>query len=204
MPPCRPFASVRDCPLDTAGDRCLWHAGGTAGETTMLPPARRRLQLDRRVRPVLGEPLLVGKSPEGLAAAGWGIRILQRPPSPFEVRAPVGPATCGSAVQQRSADRPCPLLSAAHRPAADPARTSTLGVGGLSSSLVVDAPGVDPAQGAAGRDHRCRGGWLPAPLSTEADDQQVGPGLLDLVTDPVALIQLHPVPVQLLSPLRVQ
>jgi hypothetical protein len=25
-------SSDRDCPLDTAGDRCLWHAGGTAGE----------------------------------------------------------------------------------------------------------------------------------------------------------------------------
>ena len=24
--------SDRDCPLDTARDRCLWHAGGTAGE----------------------------------------------------------------------------------------------------------------------------------------------------------------------------
>jgi hypothetical protein len=22
----------RDCPLDTAGDRCLWHVAGTAGE----------------------------------------------------------------------------------------------------------------------------------------------------------------------------
>jgi hypothetical protein len=25
-------SSDRDCPLGTAGDRCLWHAGGTAGE----------------------------------------------------------------------------------------------------------------------------------------------------------------------------
>jgi hypothetical protein len=28
----RPPSSDRDCPLDTASDRCLWHAGGTAGE----------------------------------------------------------------------------------------------------------------------------------------------------------------------------
>ena len=28
----RPSLSDRDCPLRTAGDRCLWHAGGTAGE----------------------------------------------------------------------------------------------------------------------------------------------------------------------------
>lgn len=29
------LCSDRDCPLDTADDRCLWHAGGTAGMTTM-------------------------------------------------------------------------------------------------------------------------------------------------------------------------
>jgi hypothetical protein len=40
--------------------------------TTMLAPGRDGSQLDRMVRPVLGEPLLVGKSPERLAAAGWG------------------------------------------------------------------------------------------------------------------------------------
>jgi hypothetical protein len=28
----RPCRSDRECPLHTAGDRCLWHAGGTAGE----------------------------------------------------------------------------------------------------------------------------------------------------------------------------
>jgi hypothetical protein len=28
----RPPPSDRDCPWDTARDRCLWHAGGTAGE----------------------------------------------------------------------------------------------------------------------------------------------------------------------------
>jgi hypothetical protein len=27
-----PSRNDRDCPLDAAHDRCLWHAGGTAGE----------------------------------------------------------------------------------------------------------------------------------------------------------------------------
>jgi hypothetical protein len=30
--------SDRDCPLVTAGDRCLWHAGGTADENDHLAP----------------------------------------------------------------------------------------------------------------------------------------------------------------------
>jgi hypothetical protein len=32
QPAQRSYPIDRDCPLDTAGDRCLWHAGGTAGE----------------------------------------------------------------------------------------------------------------------------------------------------------------------------
>jgi hypothetical protein len=43
-----------------------------------------------------------------------------------------------------------------------------------------------------------------APLPTEAGDQQVGPRLLDPVTDPAAFVQLHQVPAQLLSPLLIQ
>jgi hypothetical protein len=39
----RPFPSDRDCPLHTAGDRCLWHVGGTAGENDDAPTWRRRL-----------------------------------------------------------------------------------------------------------------------------------------------------------------
>jgi hypothetical protein len=39
----RPPSSDRDCPLDTAGDRCLWHAGGTAGENNAAPHLARRL-----------------------------------------------------------------------------------------------------------------------------------------------------------------
>jgi len=33
----RPFPSDREYPLHTAGDRCLWHAGGTAGENNDAP-----------------------------------------------------------------------------------------------------------------------------------------------------------------------
>ena len=39
----RPSPSDRDCPLDTARDRCLWHAGGTAGENDDARTWRRRL-----------------------------------------------------------------------------------------------------------------------------------------------------------------
>jgi hypothetical protein len=40
--------------------------------TTLLRTLRDGFQLDRRVRPVLGDHRLAGKSPQGLAAAGWG------------------------------------------------------------------------------------------------------------------------------------
>ena len=33
----RPCPSDRDCPRDTAGDRCLWHMGGAAGEDGDAP-----------------------------------------------------------------------------------------------------------------------------------------------------------------------
>jgi hypothetical protein len=36
--------SDRECPLVTAGDRCLWHAGGTAGENDAARSWRRRLR----------------------------------------------------------------------------------------------------------------------------------------------------------------
>jgi hypothetical protein len=44
-PPYRPPRSDRDCPLDTAVDRCLWHASGTAGEDDDARTWRRRFQL---------------------------------------------------------------------------------------------------------------------------------------------------------------
>jgi hypothetical protein len=44
----------------------------TTARTTTLVRGGDGSQLDRWVRPVLGELLLLGRSPEGLAAAGWG------------------------------------------------------------------------------------------------------------------------------------
>jgi hypothetical protein len=41
-PGCPLSPSDRDRPLDTAGDRCLWHAGGTAGENDDACTWRRR------------------------------------------------------------------------------------------------------------------------------------------------------------------
>src|SRR5215208_6890649 len=60
----RPSSSDRDYPLVTTGDRCLWHAGGTASKKDDARTRRRRLQLDRRVRPVRWWPLLVGERPK--------------------------------------------------------------------------------------------------------------------------------------------
>jgi hypothetical protein len=57
----RPPRSDRDCPWDTAGDRCLWHAGGTAGEDDLAHRGASSLHLDCRVRPVLSNHRIVGK-----------------------------------------------------------------------------------------------------------------------------------------------
>jgi hypothetical protein len=56
--------SDRDCPLDTARARSLWHAGGTTGENDGAFTWRQRLLLGQRVRPVLGDHRSVAKSPE--------------------------------------------------------------------------------------------------------------------------------------------
>jgi hypothetical protein len=71
----RPSRSDRDCPLDTAGDRCLWHAGGTAGENNVLAPGGAGSEVACRVRPVLGDYRLVGKSSEGSRQMGWGLEL---------------------------------------------------------------------------------------------------------------------------------
>jgi hypothetical protein len=52
-PASRPSPIDRECPLHAAGDRCLWHVGGTAGENDDARSRRQRLQLAWRVRPVL-------------------------------------------------------------------------------------------------------------------------------------------------------
>jgi hypothetical protein len=59
------FVVVRGCPLGTVQDRCEWHASGTASEGDPCTPWRRWLCLDWRVRPVVDDHRLVGKSPEG-------------------------------------------------------------------------------------------------------------------------------------------
>jgi hypothetical protein len=52
QPAQRPSWSDRGCPLDTAGDRCLWHAGGTRPVSTMwLAPVGEGSPLAGRVRP---------------------------------------------------------------------------------------------------------------------------------------------------------
>jgi hypothetical protein len=55
----RPCRSDRECPLHTAGDRCLWHAGGTAGKNDDAPTWRRRLQLAG------------GRGPSSVTTASW-------------------------------------------------------------------------------------------------------------------------------------
>jgi hypothetical protein len=66
----RSSPSYRDCPLDTAGDRCLWHAGGTVGENDDARTWRRRLpvQPEGGARPRV-TPASWGKSPE--ARGSW-------------------------------------------------------------------------------------------------------------------------------------
>jgi hypothetical protein len=59
------FVVVRGCPLRTVQDRCEWHACGTASEDDPRTLWRRWLRPDRRVRPVLSDHRLVGKSLEG-------------------------------------------------------------------------------------------------------------------------------------------
>jgi hypothetical protein len=67
----RPSWSDRGCPLDTAGDRCLWHAGGTRPVSTMwLAPVGEGSPLAGRVRLTAGDDGLVGKPRSGAAATG--------------------------------------------------------------------------------------------------------------------------------------
>jgi hypothetical protein len=63
-----PRWSDRDCPLVTAGDRCLWHVGGTAGENGDDAPGSNGSQPSPRVRPVLGDQVHRWQEPRGLAA----------------------------------------------------------------------------------------------------------------------------------------
>jgi hypothetical protein len=67
-PASRPPPIDRDCPPETARDRCLWHAGGTAGKNNRSPTWRRRLQRSQRVRPSQVTTTSLAE-PEGLAPA---------------------------------------------------------------------------------------------------------------------------------------
>ena len=67
----RPSQSDRGCPLDTAGDRCLWHAGGTTGENDDAGTWRQQFPLGQWVRPVSGDYRLVGKGRRPAAGGGW-------------------------------------------------------------------------------------------------------------------------------------
>jgi hypothetical protein len=58
----RPPWIDRECPLGTARARCLWYAGGTAGENDDARTWRQQFQLDPRVRPVSGDYSVVGKA----------------------------------------------------------------------------------------------------------------------------------------------
>ena len=103
--------------------------------TRVAPPPERQCshltptsQLDRRVRPVSGEQLLVGKSPIGLAAAGWETRTPGRPSPRSESGAY---RRSDLRFLQTSGDHSCPLLSVGRPSAADPYGPSGSGRGGL-------------------------------------------------------------------------
>jgi hypothetical protein len=85
----RPASSDRDCPLDTAGDRCLWHVGGTAGENDEARAWRRRLQLGRRVRtvPVTSASLASVPSARQLMFPEWRTSV-GRGPGQAEISSP--------------------------------------------------------------------------------------------------------------------
>jgi hypothetical protein len=91
----RPPRSDRGCPLDTAGARCLWHVGGTAGEHEVPCPWKRWLppQPEGEARPRWPPPR--GQEPGGLGAAGWGDSNSTSPVSSARGQGPVGGATCG-------------------------------------------------------------------------------------------------------------
>jgi hypothetical protein len=113
--------------------------------TTMLRPGGDGSQLDRRVRPVLGTPLLVGKSPEGLAAAGWGDSNSTSPVSPVRGQGAVGPATCGSDERLVTAPaRRCPRfavrLRTQHGPTGSPRQARPPG----AAAMGVDMSGGEP------------------------------------------------------------
>jgi hypothetical protein len=80
--------------------------------TTMLRPGGDGSELDRGVRPVLGELLLVGKSPEGVAAAGWRDSSSGPPSDGWPAHGSLGGLTCGSLLPVVTARARCIPLPA--------------------------------------------------------------------------------------------
>jgi hypothetical protein len=109
-------------PLDTAGDRCLWHAGGTADKNDDASAWRRRLQLGQTVRPVLGNHRLVAESPEA-RGSGWETPTLRpsgpQPESPSassQLPELNSPTTCDASQPSLTVgDRRCPCRTVAAR-----------------------------------------------------------------------------------------
>jgi hypothetical protein len=143
--------SVRCIPLVTAayGTRVAWPA-----RTTMLRPDGDDSQLDHRVRPVLGEPLLVGR-----ARRAHGSRVGRLELHSGRLPHPRSEGWSWGNVQLRrtSGDRPCPLLSAVHPPAMDPARTKGSGPSGRGGRdrRWHPRPGIDRSAGTSQAD-QCR------------------------------------------------
>jgi hypothetical protein len=54
--------SDRGCPLNTARNRCLWHAGGTPTRTTMLVLAATAPSSPRSVRPIPGDHCMLARA----------------------------------------------------------------------------------------------------------------------------------------------
>jgi hypothetical protein len=92
--------------------------------TTLLPLGGDGSQPDRRVKLALGERLLVGKSLEGLAAAGWGDSNSSAPVCSVRGQGAVGAANCGLSERLVTARaRCCPWFTRRLRPSTDqPAR----------------------------------------------------------------------------------
>jgi hypothetical protein len=99
----RPSPSDRGCPLDTVGDRCLWHAGGTAGQNDAFPAGGDGSQFDRRARSVFGDPSPRGQEPGGLAADRWGDSNSTSPVSPARGQEAIGQLLPTWALEQKAA-----------------------------------------------------------------------------------------------------
>jgi hypothetical protein len=96
QPAQRSYRIYRDCPLDIARARCLWHAGGTAGENDVVRTWRRRLPAcpEGNTRP--WRRTASWAEPGRLTAARWGDSNSTAPAFSIRDQGAVSPATCGS------------------------------------------------------------------------------------------------------------